>query len=384
MPYLVTKATIAFLRFLAGRSPKTELHPQNVSSILLVELSRLGDVVTVLTSVSYLRETFPAARITLVTDSHYAGLVRAIDLHIEAQGFSHTDTPAGLRVATQWARSFPADVSCSMSPGKRNAIVALSGKTKCKVGYLAYADTHTPFLSSKSVEAYGITVKENLSYSLESIAERPLKVLKTLGVKRPAPGGRLHLRADAASAAKSILGSANIAPRHPYVVIHPFSGWEYRTWPAANFTRLAKSLLKEGWSNIVFVCDISEAARLDVFRRDFKDNARVFFFPSPDMTATAALLNDCSLFIGNDSGPLHLAAALGVQCVGLFGPAWPELTAPAGMKGATVYKQLECSPCNQRSCVRPEHPCMHLITPEEVLESVRKVRTLSEPLTAHA
>ncbi len=381
---MVTKATIAFLRFLAGRVSRTELRPESVSSILLVELSRLGDVITVLTSIPHLKQVFPSARIILVTDQKYTGFVSSVDSGIEAKGFANTDTPAGLRVATQWARTFPADVSCSMSPGKRNAIVALSGKAKRKVGYLAYVDTHTPFLSSRSVEAYGIAVKENLSFSLESISERPLKVLKALGVKHPSPGGRLALKPDSLAEAKKTLEAASIAPHHPYVVIHPFSGWQFRTWPAENFTRLGKALLKEGWSNIVFVCDREESFKLDQFRQDFKGNARVFFFASPDVTATAALMQDCSLFIGNDSGPLHLAAAFGAQCVGLFGPAWPELTAPAGMKGATVYKQLECSPCEQRTCVRPENPCMHLITPEEVLESVRKVRTLSEPQTAHA
>jgi heptosyltransferase-2 len=102
----------------------------------------------------------------------------------------------------------------------------------------------------------------------------------------------------------------------------------------------------------------------------FRGEPRVRFFPSADILKTAALLRDADLFIGNDSGPLHLAALLEVPLIGLFGPASPELTAPLSARGSFLYHQVACSPCSQTVCIMPDNSCMRRITPEDVLTAV--------------
>lgn len=381
---MLTKTAITFLRFAAGRNTQNDLQPHAVKSILLVELARLGDVITILPAIPLLRSYFPNARITLLVDQTYVSLLNVLELDAEARGFKHTDSLLGLWSMVQEIRELKADLACSMSPGKRNAVATLASGASGIVGYLAHVDTHTPYLSSTPVEGFGVRLNENVSFHMESIGERPMKVLKALGVESAKRDNCLTLKKEWLLKVRRSLTERGILPSHPFVAIHPFSGWDFRSWPAEKFSLLAHELLKEGWESIVFVCSREEEPGLHEIRKQFVGNEQVKFFPSTDAAETAAVISEASMFIGNDSGPLHLASGLGVPSVGLFGPAWPELTAPSGFKGVALHKQVECSPCNQRICVRPENPCMNLITPGEVVESVRRVKTSIPSVTAHA
>jgi ADP-heptose:LPS heptosyltransferase len=86
----------------------------------------------------------------------------------------------------------------------------------------------------------------------------------------------------------------------------------------------------------------------------------------------AKIIAGAKLFIGSDSGPLHLAAAVGTPSVGLFGPASPEITGPLVTMNSYLYKKVECSPCNQKDCVRKWNPCISLISVDEVFEAVNR------------
>lgn len=99
------------------------------------------------------------------------------------------------------------------------------------------------------------------------------------------------------------------------------------------------------------------------------------------------ILNECSLVIGGDSGPIHMAAALGVPTVSIFGPSDPRLVAPIGDKHHYLWKEISCSPCytpkavmnrshfkgNEFSCWTGTHECIYQISVEEVLAAVRRV-----------
>ena len=83
----------------------------------------------------------------------------------------------------------------------------------------------------------------------------------------------------------------------------------------------------------------------------------------------AAILQCCSLFIGNDNGPMHMASALGVPVVGLFGPSNPTCWGPRGGKSTVLYQGLDCRQCFHPTCTRGEVSCMNLITVEEVYQA---------------
>ena len=92
----------------------------------------------------------------------------------------------------------------------------------------------------------------------------------------------------------------------------------------------------------------------------------------------SALLERVDLLVTNDSGPMHIAAALGTPVVALFGPTNPGLTGPYGDGHIVIRKEMECSPCLRGPCIHGRPICMEAITEEEVMEAVKATLVSSE------
>ncbi len=91
------------------------------------------------------------------------------------------------------------------------------------------------------------------------------------------------------------------------------------------------------------------------------------------LAQSAAIISKCDLFITNDTGPMHIADALGVEIVAIFGSTDPVETPPFRMKKHIVYRKLPCSPCKERICPLKHHQCMLMITVEDVFNEVKKI-----------
>jgi ADP-heptose:LPS heptosyltransferase len=154
--------------------------------------------------------------------------------------------------------------------------------------------------------------------------------------------------------------------------VHPFAGWEFKQWPVSAFEEMASRFLAAGDDDIVFLAAAEERAQLQRLRTAFRSEPRVHFVESSDLCESAYLIERARVFMGNDSGPLHLAALLGTPVVGLYGPSSPDLTAPRGARGEFFYSPVECSPCAQTSCVRPGEHCMLAISPANILEAMAR------------
>jgi ADP-heptose:LPS heptosyltransferase len=276
------------------------------------------------------------------------------------------------------------DLALSISPPKRNAAVTLTSGAPRKVGYLTFAHSLTPYLQTTPVEAFGCTLAQHVSYGRENIEERSLKLCDALGIRREGAGPVVHLTEEIVETRRNALSARGEMPAREFIVIHPFSGWEYRSWSIDRYNRLAEMLLERTNHAIVFMCEKSEEKMMETSRRRFSNRDDVSFFVSDDLVATAVLLKDAAMVVCNDSGPLHLASALGTRCVALFGPAPASLTAPRHAVGTSLYKKTECSPCDQCACIRPENSCMSLISPEEVLDATLKELSLVPAVTAVA
>ena len=144
-------------------------------------------------------------------------------------------------------------------------------------------------------------------------------------------------------------------------------------------TELIDHLNREG-IRVILIGDVNEERDGEtVFSRlgISELSSRCFGLPLNELMT---LLKHARVYVGTDSGPLHLAAALNVAVVGLFGPAEPRFTAPVVPSASFIFRQVECSPCNQRACVRSNNPCMDLIGVEEVADRVKRLM-LSERLS---
>lgn len=186
-----------------------------------------------------------------------------------------------------------------------------------------------------------------------------------------------HARVD------ELLGAHGIDPRDGFAVLNPNAGelnFE-RRWPQPSFARLAQRLAREDGLPVILIGSRGE--------RDYTEQvaaaARESGLREPlnlagDLSTgeLAALLSRCSVFVSNDSGPMHLAAALGTPTVGLFGPETPLLYGPLGARVKSLYRPPACSPCinvhdnKEASCIWGFPRCLVALEVEEVHAAARR------------
>ena len=133
---------------------------------------------------------------------------------------------------------------------------------------------------------------------------------------------------------------------------------------------MAGRIITELNHSVIIACEEKHLSRI---RTVLPAASPIGVVASSDMLDVALLMNEASLVVGNDSGPLHLAAALGIPTVGMYGPASPALTGPLNSRGLYLYHKVECSPCDQRMCIRPENPCMGLHEVDQVFREVARL-----------
>lgn len=172
------------------------------------------------------------------------------------------------------------------------------------------------------------------------------------------------------AAAAELLAAAEVSSEMRLVALHPFASIPQRAWHLENFAALAKLFRGQGMVPLVLG---APGDRIDFERvREMFGAETVDLVGKCTIRVTMALLKGCSLFIGNDSGIMHLAAAAGIPLVALFGPQSPVKFGPWSDKARVLYKAFDCSPCRQKfftECPPSERmrpACVEAITVDEV------------------
>jgi predicted lipopolysaccharide heptosyltransferase III len=151
------------------------------------------------------------------------------------------------------------------------------------------------------------------------------------------------------------------------VCLHPGAKWPPKRWPEENYGELIRRLSEAGCRTVLIGGGDEEiAGRIMACSASRPVNLAGRL----SLLQTAALIKRSRLFIGNDSGPMHLAAAMGTPSVLFFGPVSPETTAPRGSRAVIFYKNTDCNPCTlyftKDKCQRGENICLKMITVDEV------------------
>jgi ADP-heptose:LPS heptosyltransferase len=363
---MIPRMAITGLRFATAALSRESVPPEDISSVVLVELTGLGDVIAMLPAIQGFQALFPSAHIQLVVESSLVELLQTFQLPVTVHGVVRSRSAAGILAAVRHLRRLHPTLVCSMSPPRRNAFVALASGAPCIAGYLRYTNSLTPYLVTTPVEAFGVNCVGGMVYGRDHISERALMVCRALGWHDQLAPIRLGIAPQVVDRVRSDLLFAGIVLPKEYVVIHPFAGWSYRQWPESAFASLGERLVAECGTGVVFLWEGEKDGNVQTFLQRFAGNPHVLFASTLKLLESAVLISGASLYIGNDSG---------VPTLGLFGPSDPSLTAPHTLAPASwLYKRAECSPCNQRRCVRPGNPCMNAISVEEALTAAVSVQ----------
>jgi heptosyltransferase II len=165
-------------------------------------------------------------------------------------------------------------------------------------------------------------------------------------------------------------------PYAPLIAIAPAAAYgPAKEWPAEKFANLIDRLFDKIGAECVLVGAPSERVKCEAVAAA-SSNKAIVAAGETSVGELIALLSLSSAFIGNDSGSMHLANAIGIQTVGIFGSTNPTRTGPSGSNSRVIWHRLECSPCLARTCRFGHYNCLRQIEPEEVLEVLDELQLL--------
>lgn len=168
-------------------------------------------------------------------------------------------------------------------------------------------------------------------------------------------------------------------PSRPYAVIQLGATWGPRAWRAERFGAVAAALRAAYDASIVVLGAAEDAPLRASYESGGGPAESAFFFGSLPIPAIGALLRRAALFVGSDGGMAHLAAACGTPSLVLFGPQSPARFAPRGSEIIVLHRAVDCFPCAQVVCVKPENPCVNLTTIEEAVAAAKRLWGAAAP-----
>lgn len=352
--------------------------------ILLVRLRQIGDVVFTTPAITALRRHFPDAILTYLVEPAAAPVLAGHPDLDELLIAPREPGLAGLRAEYALIRRLRKqrfDIAVDFHGGPRASLLTWLSGAPTRVGYSVVG---------RSWMYTHVTHRARTLRARHSV-ENQWDLLTTLGLE-PADRDRnpvvMALDADAARRVESRLSSAGVDARDRVIVMHVSAGNPFRRWPIASFASVATGLaLDNARHRIVVTSGPSEhdaaGTVIAAARAALPDDLapRVVACGEFSLPELRALVARAVLYIGGDSGPLHIAATSHVAIVGLYGPTLPARSAPwrapAWPAEAVEINGLPCRPCEQRVCVPGDFRCLTRISPDDVLLAARRALATS-------
>jgi ADP-heptose:LPS heptosyltransferase len=328
---------------------------------LIVRLGSLGDIVHTFPAVAALRQSFPASEIVWFTHPRWKGLVGSSGLASEICTLE-TRSFSSLREAIHRARSIPWDAAIDYQGLWKSAALPFFGGVSRRIGF-----------SSHTIREFGVPLlyTEHVKTRRTHIAEQNGELSLRAGAKTGTASVLLHVSETDESALRSRLRSAGI---ERYIVLSPGGGWRSKCWPADRFGALCRSIRDSLDLRCVVNVGPGEADLAAALRAAGRDADPLLWDSS--LEQLMALLQGATCVVGGDTGPLHLAIALGTPAVALFGPTDPARNGPyrsiadQANPGDDIVLRARDAATTHRRGEHPD-PSMLAITVQSVLEAVK-------------
>jgi heptosyltransferase-2 len=324
----------------------------------------LGDAVLTTPALGAVRAAFPGSRITLAAKPLVAELFRHhpdIDeiLVYDKEG-RHAGATGMLRMAGELRRR-GFDAAILFQNAFDAAVMAFLAAIPDRAGYAT--DGRRLLLS------LAVPVTEEVLRLHH--AEYYLHLVRELGIPRPAnPALRLHVTEEEKDAMAARLASMGIPKGGKIIGINPGATYgSSKRWYPERFAAVADALSEEWGASVALMGSVPEmplSAEIEAAMR----RRPVNLAGRTTVRELMALLSHCSFLVTNDSGPMHVAAALGVPLAAIFGPTDWRATSPWTQRAKVVRVDVDCSPCRLRECDRG-HECMLGVTADMVVTAAR-------------
>ncbi len=316
--------------------------------ILIVKLSSIGDLFHAMPTVHALKAGL-GATVDWAVQTEYADLVRCFSDVARVIPIPRRKPWGRIRETIREIRRERYDAVIDLQGLFKSAIVVRTARAPLRVG---------PAYSREC---------SSLAYNRQPVrgdrerhaVEQALDVLKCFGIARPAKAEFPLSFPDF----KLDVGDG------PKIGMLPISRWKTKNWPVAHFAALADRIAKELGATPLILGGKADAEACAMICRAVPQAKNLC--GSMSLPQLGGLISKLDLLVSNDSGPVHMAAALGKPCLVFFGPTIPGRTGPYGDIHRVLQLSLPCQPCLSRECSKGNHACMADISPDTAFESVK-------------
>jgi heptosyltransferase I len=334
--------------------------------ILVVKLSAIGDIIHTLPAVAALRRAYPEAWLAWLVERSGANLLRG---NPDLDELITVDTLAwrahwwmGLRhiwYTTRHLRRASFDLCIDFQGLLKSALFGYFSGAPRRLGFPGQMCREP--LSAVFTNVHGPIVDPRAH-----VVDQSVELLQALGVATTERHFTIPLTEADEHFAERVWRELGLSSDVPVVVLWPGAAWKTKQWGELNYARLNDALIRRYQVRTLLTWGPGEESLIQRVVRATAYTPAIA--PATTLLQLAALIARCRAFIGGDTGPLHLAAAVGTPTVALFGPTSPQRNGPYGPGHVVLHRELPCSHCYQRTCTHWE--CLPGIEVERVVNAV--------------
>lgn len=327
--------------------------------VLLVRLGALGDIVHALPVAAALRRAFPGARIDwLVSDAHRAllDLVPVLDRRVVVADRGGRGRAVAFVSAIRELRQGRYDVAVDVQGLLKSAVLARASGATRVIGFAP------EYLRERAASTF---YTETVGPPGVHVVQLNLGLLRPLGVQ--AGGPECPPEFPIARVDTPVAEDVRERTRHRYAILNPGAAWPNKRWLPDRFGAVALVLReRHGLAPVVLWGPGEEALAAEVVAAS---GGAAWLLPSTSIADVVALARGAALMVSGDTGPMHVAAAVGTPIVGIFGPTRPARNGPWSADDVTVSRDESCECHHLRSCRRASM-CLNDIVADDVVSAV--------------
>ena len=349
---------------------------KGIESILIIRLGAIGDVVRTLPAVNALRNRFPTAHIGWVVEEKARDVLAHQPEIDEAIIFQRNRWKRGILNPLNFLRTIGEVYRSVKELRGKHYDIAFDFHGILKSGLISYvsgAKERVGFGRGYCREWNHLFNNRRVSPRSNRISrfERNFALLGPLGLDGAGRDVDLHVSQEDVDYVDQFFQSRCPVMSGPLVAIHPGTSPKtfYKRWAPTKYGELADRLMEELKASVLFTWGPGEKAMVDEVRTRMRRDSMV----APEtqsLKQLAEIFRRCSLYIGSDTGPMHIASLVKTPVVGIYGPTDPIVNAPyEGTPHIIIRKDLPCSPCRNRGCKDVE--CMKAISSQDVFDAAK-------------
>jgi heptosyltransferase III len=352
------------------------LHIPPPRRALVVKLGHIGDVLVTTPVFTALKQAWPGLRITALVNQGTEAMVSHSPFVDEVLVLQRGGRSGLAELGYQWRllgqlRRRRFDLALELSGGDRGAFLTWASRSRLRVGFAPKSPHFRARLFHCLADSRGTD---------NHVVQTLLRQARLLGIEPRDLGLKFYPGQQAQAEAAGLRDSLGLTPGG-YALVHPTSRWMFKTWtPQGNATAMAH-LCERGLPVVITSAPAEHERRfVGEIKNALPDGLPVHdLAEAMDLPTLGAMIQGARIFLGVDSAPMHMAAALGVPVVALFGPSGEKMWGPWHVEHEVVTRPEPCRPCGRDGCDGSKvSRCLVEITPGQVCDALDRLLARTE------